>query len=63
MADAAKETEPRPFTLRDFVELGRERLHLDVVVGGEGLQHEVLEPMRGCSTRCWSRCAIGPASR
>ena len=45
MADAAKETEPRPFTLRDFVELGRERLHLDVVVGGEGLQHEVLEPM------------------
>ena len=45
MADAAKETEPRPFTLRDFVELGRERLHLDVVVGGEGLRHEVLEPM------------------
>lgn len=45
MADAAKETEPRSFTLRDFVESGRERLHLDVVVGGDGLKHEVLEPM------------------
>ncbi|MBQ6339586.1 MAG: HPr(Ser) kinase/phosphatase, partial [Kiritimatiellae bacterium] len=45
MADAAKEAEPRSFTLRDFVESGRERLHLDVVVGGEGLRHEVLEPM------------------
>ena len=45
MADAAKEAEPRSFTHRDFVESGRERLHLDVVVGGEGLRHEVLEPM------------------
>ena len=45
MADAAKEAEPRSLTLRDFVESGRERLHLDVVVGGEGLRHEVLEPM------------------
>ena len=45
MADAAKEAEPRTFTLRDFVAAGRERLHLDVVVGGDGLAHEVLEPM------------------
>ena len=45
MADAAKETGPRTFTLHDFVVAGRERLHLDVVVGGEGLRHEVLEPM------------------
>lgn len=45
MADATKETETRTFTLRDFVAAGRERLHLDVVVGGEGLQHEVQEPM------------------
>ena len=45
MADSAKETEPRTFTLRDFVAAGRERLHLDVVVGGDGLRHEVLEPM------------------
>jgi len=45
MADSAKETEPRTFTLRDFVAAGRERLHLDVVVGGDGLLHEVLEPM------------------
>ena len=45
MADTAKEAEPRTFTLRDFVVAGRERLHLDVVVGGDGLRHEVLEPM------------------
>ena len=45
MADSAKENEPRTFTLRDFVSAGRERLHLDVVVGGDGLAHEVLEPM------------------
>ena len=45
MANAAKEAEPRTFTLRDFVVAGRERLHLDVVVGGDGLRHEVLEPM------------------
>ncbi|MGN0852965.1 MAG: HPr(Ser) kinase/phosphatase [Kiritimatiellia bacterium] len=34
-----------PFTLRDFVEAGRERLGLEVVVGGAGLDHEVQEPM------------------
>jgi len=34
-----------PFTLREFVAEGRERLHMEVVVGGEGLGHEVLEPM------------------
>ena len=45
MAYAAKEAETRTFTLRDFVVAGRERLHLDVVVGGDGLRHEVLEPM------------------
>ena len=45
MADSAKDTEQRTFTLRDFVAAGRERLHLDVVVGGDGLSHEVLEPM------------------
>lgn len=45
MADTAKEAEPRTFTLRDFVVAGRDRLHLDVVVGGDGLRHEVLEPM------------------
>ena len=45
MADTPKEAEPRTFTLRDFVVAGRERLHLDVVVGGDGLRHEVLEPM------------------
>lgn len=45
MADDPKETGMRSFTLRDFVEAGRERLRLDVVVGGDGLTHEVLEPM------------------
>ena len=45
MAESAKDNEPRTFTLRDFVAAGRERLHLDVVVGGDGLAHEVLEPM------------------
>lgn len=34
-----------PFTLRDFVAAGRDRLRLEVVVGGAGLDHEVLEPM------------------
>ncbi len=34
-----------PFTLREFVEAGAERLRMDVVVGGDGLEHEVLEPM------------------
>ncbi len=45
MASDPKETGMRSFTLRDFVEAGRERLCLDVVVGGDGLMHEVLEPM------------------
>ncbi len=45
MADTAKEAETRTFTLSDFVDAGRERLHLEVVVGGDGLRHEVLEPM------------------
>ena len=45
MAEDAKETGTRTFTLRDYVEAGRERLHLDVVVGGSGLMHEVMEPM------------------
>ena len=45
MASDPKETGMRSFTLRDFVEAGRERLRLDVVVGGDGLMHEVLEPM------------------
>lgn len=34
-----------PFTLREFVEAGAKRLRMDVVVGGDGLEHEVLEPM------------------
>ena len=34
-----------PFTLREFVAEGAERLHMEVVVGGAGLSHEVLEPM------------------
>lgn len=33
------------FTLRAFVAEGAERLHMEVVVGGDGLEHEVLEPM------------------
>ena len=33
------------FTVRDFVRAGAERLHIEVVVGGAGLDHEVLEPM------------------
>jgi len=45
MADDPKETGMRSFTLRDYVEAGRERLRLDVVAGGDGLMHEVLEPM------------------
>ncbi len=32
------------FALRDFVEAGRERLAMDIAVGGEALDHEVLEP-------------------
>ena len=40
-----KEIKATMFTLRQFVEAGRERLRLDVVVGGDGLMHEVLEPM------------------
>lgn len=33
------------FTLRVFVAEGAERLRMEVVVGGDGLEHEVLEPM------------------
>lgn len=33
------------FTLRAFVAEGAERLCMEVVVGGDGLEHEVLEPM------------------
>lgn len=33
------------FTLRAFVAEGVERLRMEVVVGGDGLEHEVLEPM------------------
>lgn len=33
------------FTLRAFVAEGAERLRMEVVVGGDGLEHEVLEPM------------------
>ncbi len=34
-----------PFTLRDFVEAGKDRLRMEVVVGGGGLSREVIEPM------------------
>ncbi|MGN0847781.1 MAG: HPr(Ser) kinase/phosphatase [Kiritimatiellia bacterium] len=34
-----------PFTLREFVAAGGARLRMEVVVGGAGLEHEVLEPM------------------
>lgn len=33
------------FTLREFVAAGAKRLRMEVVVGGEGLDHTVLEPM------------------
>lgn len=33
------------FTLRAFVAEGAARLRMEVVVGGDGLEHEVLEPM------------------
>lgn len=34
-----------PFTLGEFVEAGRERLRLELVVGGKGLAHRVIEPI------------------
>lgn len=34
-----------PFVLREFLAEGAERLRVEVVVGGAGLEHEVLEPM------------------
>ncbi len=34
-----------PFTLREFVAEGEARLQMEVVVGGAGLEHKVLEPM------------------
>lgn len=33
------------FTVADFVEAGRERLALEVVVGGKGLQRTIIEPV------------------
>lgn len=33
------------FTVRDFVRAGSERLNLEVIVGGAGLDHVVLEPV------------------
>ncbi len=39
LADATR------FTLREFVAEGGDRLQMEVVVGGAGLEHEVLEPM------------------
>jgi len=33
------------FTVRDFLRAGKERLCIDLVVGGDGLGHEVLEPV------------------
>ncbi len=34
-----------PFSVRDFIEAGRDRLCLEIVVGGDGLDHVVDEPM------------------
>ena len=49
MADADEESvrnpDETPFTLRQFVDAGKDRLLMEVVVGGRGLDHEVLEPM------------------
>ena len=44
--EPAEQTPPStPFTLRAFVAAGAERLRMEVVVGGAGLEREVLEPM------------------
>lgn len=45
MTDAVRDPGATPFTLRQFVEAGRERLRMTVAVGGNGLAREVLEPM------------------
>lgn len=45
MAKPENNVGTKTFTLDDFVSAGRERMHLEVVVGGAGLSHEVLEPM------------------
>lgn len=45
MGDAVRDPDSTPFTIRDFVEAGRKRLKMEVVVGGRGLDCEVLEPM------------------
>ena len=45
MTDAVRDPGATPFTLREFVEAGRERLRMEVAVGGRGLEREVLEPM------------------
>jgi len=36
---------PTRFTLRDFMAAGRARLHLEDATGGQGLEHEVTEPV------------------
>ena len=41
----SSEAEKTVFTVRDFFRAGEERLRLKVVVGGAGMDHEVLEPM------------------
>lgn len=43
--EAVRDPGATPFTLRQFVEAGRERLLMTVAVGGRGLDREVLEPM------------------
>ncbi len=45
MADAVRDQDATPFTLRQFVEEGGERLRMTVAAGGRGLEREVLEPM------------------
>ena len=45
MTDAVRDQDATPFTLRQFVEEGGERLRMTVAAGGRGLEREVLEPM------------------
>lgn len=45
IADAVRDQDATPFTLRQFAEEGGERLRMTVAVGGRGLEREVLEPM------------------
>ncbi len=44
-ADNTTEARKSVFTVRDFLRAGASRLQLEVVVGGKGLDHEVLEPV------------------